>query len=297
MDRIVIIDFGSQTAQLSARRVREAQVFCRVLPCTAELSEIEDVGPAAIILSGGPASVWEGGSPRCASQVFHMGVPILGLCYGMQLLCEELGGDVEPSDQREFGRAALSVVDAGALFEELPDSMDVWMSHGDRVESLPEGFVVAAESDNAPFAAVRHETKPIYGLQFHPEVVHTPTGREILRNFLFRVAGLRGDWEMSSFIEQSVAAIREQVGPARVICGLSGGVDSAVVAALLHRAVGDQLTCIFVDNGLLRSGEADLVEEAFRPVFGDNLIVARAEERFLEKLAGVTDPERKLSSS
>ncbi len=292
-ETVAVLDFGSQYAQLIARRVRENSVYCRILPCNAPLASIQALAPRAIILSGGPASVWAGGSPRCDPGVFEMNVPLLGLCYGMQLLCETLGGRVAPSDHREFGRAALRVDHHDGLFSGLPDAMDVWMSHGDRVEALPAGFEVVAHTDSAPFAAVRHAEKPIYGVQFHPEVVHTPRGRELLRNFLYEVAGLSGDWVMSQWIEEQVAAIRAQVGDARVICGLSGGVDSAVVAALIYRAIGDHLTCIFVDNGLLRAGEAREVEEVFTAHFGKALIVAHASERFLSALAGVTEPETK----
>jgi GMP synthase (glutamine-hydrolysing) len=292
-ETVVVLDFGSQYTQLIARRVREHHVFAKVFPCTAQVDEILACRPKAIILSGGPASVWAGGSPRCSDEVFGLDVPLLGLCYGMQVLCEQMGGKVEPSTHREFGRAALHVKQADGLFADLPETMDVWMSHGDRVERIPPDFEVVAESDNAPFAAVRHTSKPIYALQFHPEVVHTPSGREILGNFLFGVADCSGDWVMTSFIEQAIQDIRSQVGPDRVICGLSGGVDSSVVATLLHRAIGDQLTCIFVDNGLLRMGEVDMVEETFRPIFGDNLIVARSADLFLDKLAGVSDPEKK----
>ncbi len=292
-ETVLVLDFGSQYTQLIARRVREQHVYCRILPCDAPLESIRALAPRAIILSGGPASVWAGGSPRCDGGVFELGVPLLGLCYGMQLLCGEMGGSVAPATHREFGRAALHVDRADGLLDGLPESTDVWMSHGDRVESLPPDFEVVAHTDSAPYAAVRHVSSPIYGLQFHPEVAHTPRGRDILHNFLFHVAGLSGDWVMSTWVEEAVANIREQVGDAHVACGLSGGVDSAVVAELVHRAIGDRLTCIFVDNGLLRAGEAAMVEETFTGHFGPGLVVARAGDRFLDKLAGVTEPERK----
>ena len=292
-ETVLVLDFGAQYTQLIARRVRENHVFCVILPCTASLAQIEALRPSAIILSGGPASVWQGGSPRCAPEVLHMDVPILGLCYGMQLMCGELGGSVARSDHREFGRAAIDIVDADRLFVGMPPRMDVWMSHGDRVESLPPDFVVLARSDSAPYAAVRQKGRPVYGVQFHPEVAHTPLGREMIRNFLFEIAKLKGDWVMSRWIDEATRKIRAQVGSGKVVCGLSGGVDSTVVGELLHRAIGDQLLCIFVDTGLLRSGDAELMEVDFRPRFGKSLIVADAEELFLERLRGVTDPEKK----
>jgi GMP synthase (glutamine-hydrolysing) len=292
-ETVLVLDFGAQYTQLIARRVRENHVFCTILPCTTPIDRIRALAPRAIILSGGPASVWRGGSPRCAPEVFEMGVPILGLCYGMQLLCGELGGRVAAASHREFGRAQVRIVREDPLFDGLERTQDVWMSHGDRVEALPPGWVVLAESDNAPFAAARHPQKPILGLQFHPEVAHTPHGKQMIRNFLFGVAGLTGDWRMQRFVEDQVEKIRAQVGDARVICGLSGGVDSLVTAKLVQRAVGDRLVCIFVDNGLLRLGEADEVEAAFKTEFGRSLDVARAGDRFLAELTGVTDPETK----
>jgi GMP synthase (glutamine-hydrolysing) len=292
-ETVLVLDFGAQYTQLIARRVREHHVFCRVLPCTASIAEIRAVAPKAIILSGGPASVWQGGSPRCAPEVLHMDLPILGLCYGMQLLCEDLGGKVARADHREFGRAALRVTEPGALFAKMPRTMDVWMSHGDSVETLPPDFEVLAESDSAPFAAVRHKSRPVYGVQFHPEVAHTPHGKEMIRNFLFDVAGCRGDWVMSRFVEETIAKVRAQVGKGKVVCGLSGGVDSTVVGEILHRAIGDQLVCIFVNSGLMRLGDVELMESDFRPRFGKALVVAQAEELFLSRLSGVTDPEKK----
>jgi GMP synthase (glutamine-hydrolysing) len=292
-ETVLVLDFGAQYTQLIARRVREQHVYCVILPCTASHAQIQALKPSAIILSGGPASVWQGGSPRCTPEVLHMDVPILGLCYGMQLLCGELGGRVERADHREFGRAAIEVLDEDQLFTGLPRHMDVWMSHGDRVEALPKDFVVLARSDNAPFAAVRQKGRPVFGVQFHPEVAHTPRGKEILRNFLFEVAHLKGDWVMSRWVEQTIDAIRAQVGDDKVVCGLSGGVDSTVVAELLHRAIGDRLVCIFVDTGLLRTGDRELVEKDFRPRFGRSLVVADAEDLFLDRLKDVTDPETK----
>jgi GMP synthase (glutamine-hydrolysing) len=292
-ETVLILDFGSQYTQLIARRVRENHVYCRILPCNAPIARIRELAPKAIILSGGPASVWQGGSPRCEPEVFSMGVPILGLCYGMQLLCEELGGRVRPASHREFGRAEVRIIRQDPLFAGLDPVQEVWMSHGDRVEAIPPSWIVLAESDNAPFAAARHPSQPTLALQFHPEVAHTRHGKQILRNFLFGVAKLAGDWVMSKFVDDAVAKIRAQVGPDRVICGLSGGVDSLVTAALVYRAIGDRLTCIFVDNGLLRLREAEEVEKAFGAHFGKSLVTAHAADRFLAELAGVTDPEKK----
>ena len=292
-ETVLILDFGSQYTQLIARRVRENHVYCVILPCNAPFERIGALNPKAIILSGGPASFWQGGSPRCAPEVFTLGVPILGLCYGMQLLCGELGGHVAPAAHREYGRAEVRIVKDDPLFEGLDPAQEVWMSHGDRVESIPPHWVVLAESDSTPFAAARDPSAPVFGLQFHPEVGHTHHGRRMLKNFLFGVAQLSGDWVMSRFVEDAVEKIRAQVGEKRVICGLSGGVDSLVTAALIYRAIGDRLTCIFVDNGLLRLEEAEQVERSFGAHFGTSLVVAHSADRFLDQLAGVTDPERK----
>jgi GMP synthase (glutamine-hydrolysing) len=292
-ETVLVLDFGSQYTQLIARRVRENHVYCVILPCNAPLERIRALAPRAIILSGGPASVWQGGSPRCAPEVLTMGVPVLGLCYGMQLLSGELGGRVAPATHREYGRAEVRIVRDDPIWAGLDAKQEVWMSHGDRVEAIPPDWVVLAESDNAPFAAARHPSKPVLGFQFHPEVAHTRHGKQMLRNFLFGVAKLSGDWVMSRFVDDAVEKIRAQVAGKRVICGLSGGVDSLVTAALIYRAVGDRLTCIFVDNGLLRLGEAAEVESAFRAHFGKSLVVSHASDRFLDRLKGVTDPERK----
>jgi GMP synthase (glutamine-hydrolysing) len=273
--------------------VREQHVFCRILPCTASPDEVRAAEPKGLILSGGPASVYGDRAPDCDPLLFELGIPILGICYGMQLTCRKFGGRVEAADHREYGRAMLEVTDHGDLFHGLPDTLTVWASHGDRVEEIPDGFASIGRSDNAPFAAVRHENGRFFGLQFHPEVAHTPDGPEILRNFLYRICGCRGDWVMSGFIEQACRDIAEQVGDRRVVCGLSGGVDSSVVAALIHRAVGDRLTCIFVDNGVLREGEASSVIKTFGDHFHVPLRHVDASDRFLDALKGVEDPERK----
>jgi GMP synthase (glutamine-hydrolysing) len=295
-ERILILDFGSQVTQLIARRVRESGVYCEIWPCTADPARIRAFAPRALILSGGPASVHEPGAPRAPAGVFALGVPVLGICYGEQLICADLGGEVAPSDHREFGRALLDVTDDCALFHGVwPKGArePVWMSHGDRVTRLPPGFRTVGVSDGAPFAAIADDARRIYGVQFHPEVVHTHGGQDILKSFLYGVCGCRPLWTMSSVIEASVDAIRAQVGSERVICGLSGGVDSAVAAALVHKAIGDQLTCVFVDTGLLRSGEAEQVEQTFREQFNIDLIHVKAADRFIDALDDVLDPERK----
>ena len=292
-ETVLVLDFGSQYTQLIARRVREQHVFCRIVPATISVEEIREIGPKALILSGGPASVYAGGAPRCADEVLTLGIPTLGICYGMQLGCEVLGGRVQAASEREYGRAVLRIDDAGDLFRSVEGELIVWMSHGDRVGDLSDDFDVLAHTENAPFAAVRHRRLPFFGIQFHPEVHHTPEGWRILGNFLFEVAGCAGDWVMSSFIERTVAEIREQVGEARVVCGLSGGVDSSVTAVLVHRAVGDRLTCIFVDNGLLRHTEAEHVVSTYRSHFRISLRHVDAAEDFLTDLVGVIDPEDK----
>jgi len=295
-DRVLILDFGSQFTQLIARRVRENGVYCEIFPCTVDPARIAAFGAKALILSGGPASVFGEGSPQAPMMVFELGVPVLGICYGEQLLCHQLGGRVDPSDHQEFGRAELTVTGDCALFEGLfaPGTIEpVWMNHGDRVMALPPGFRVVGTSGNAPFAAIADDERKFYGVQFHPEVVHTPSGAALLRNFTHKVAGLAGDWTMAAFKDQAIARIRAQVGSGRVICGLSGGVDSSVAAVLIHEAIGDQLTCVFVDHGLLRGGEAEEVVTMFRDAYNIPLIARDASEVFLRELDGVTDPELK----
>jgi GMP synthase (glutamine-hydrolysing) len=296
-DRVLILDFGSQVTQLIARRVRESGVYCEIHPFNLMTSEkIAELAPKAIILSGGPASVTENASPRAPDAVFELGVPVLGICYGEQTMCAQLGGKVAPSDHREFGRAFLDIVEDCELFAGLWQKgarEQVWMSHGDRVEALPDGFRAVGVSDGAPFAAIADDKRRFYGVQFHPEVVHTPQGAALLRNFTHRVALCGGDWSMAAFRGEAIARIRAQVGKGRVICGLSGGVDSSVAAVLLHEALGDQLTCIFVDTGLMRAGEAEEVVTLFRGHYNIPLVHREAAALFLGKLAGVTDPESK----
>ena len=292
-ESVLIFDFGSQYTQLIARRVREHSVYSQIVAHDTPAADVAAMEPKGIILSGGPASVYAQGAPKCDPGIFDLDVPILGICYGLQLACEVLGGRVTPAESREYGRRSLEVIDNSDIFTALPDHMAVWMSHGDQVTGLSEGFVALARTDTCPYAAVRHKTRPLFGVQFHPEVTHTPRGSEILRNFLFHVCGCQGAWHMSSYIDQAIADVREQVGDGRVVCGLSGGVDSSVVAVMLQKAIGDQLTCIFVDNGLLRTGEADAVIETFQRHYAMDLRAVDAIERFLSKLAGVADPERK----
>ena len=295
-DEVVpVLDFGSQYVQLIARRVREAGVFSLLLPATTPVAELRKLNPKGVILSGGPASVYEAAAPQLARDFFEQlpGVPVLGICYGMQAACHALGAAVRAAPSREYGRAALRVLDRDDLLPGVPDSTTVWMSHGDQVQDLPRDFKPLATTPTCPFAAVRHAALPFFGVQFHPEVTHTPHGVDILSNFLFRVCKCRGDWRMADFLEHERERVRAKVGDARVICGLSGGVDSAVTAALLARAIGRQLTCIFVDNGLLRKGERELVESTFRGHFDAELRVVDASAQFLDDLAGVTDPQEK----
>ncbi|MEQ9519648.1 MAG: glutamine-hydrolyzing GMP synthase [Parvibaculum sp.] len=295
-DRILIIDFGSQVTQLIARRVRESGVYSEIVPFNSAAEMLESFDPKAIILSGGPASVTGIDTPRAPEAVFTMGVPVLGICYGEQTMCAQLGGRVESHDHQEFGRAKIEVVEDSALFDGIakPGAQEtVWMSHGDRVTALPEGFKTIATSEGAPFAAIADEARKFYGVQFHPEVMHTPCGAELLKNFTHKIAGCKGDWTMAAFREAEIAKVRAQVGSGRVICGLSGGVDSSVVAVLLHEAIGDQLQCVFVDTGVMRAGEADEVVSLFRDHYNIPLVHADARDLFLGKLEGVSDPERK----
>ena len=295
-ERILIIDFGSQVTQLIARRVREAGVYSEILPFQSAAKGLDWPDLKGIILSGGPASVHESESPKADPAIFKRGVPVLGICYGEQTMCDCLGGKVEPSDHREFGRAYLEVKSHNALFDGIwaeGERHQVWMSHGDRVVSIPEGFRVIATSEGAPFAAIADEKRALYGLQFHPEVVHTPDGAKLLKNFVTEICGCHGDWDMRHFKDDMIARVKKQVGFERVICGLSGGVDSAVTAVLIHQAIGAQLTCIFVDHGLMRAGEADEVVRLFREAYNIPLVHVDASDLFLGELEGVSDPEKK----
>jgi len=300
-DRLLILDFGSQYTQLIARRIREVGVYCEIFPWDTAESNIEAFAPRGIILSGGPESVHASGSPRAPELVFDLNIPILGICYGMQTMAAQLGGAVEGSNTSEFGYAQIRRTQAGGLFDELTDGtdengcqlLDVWMSHGDKVSALPPDFDLIAETDSCPIAGMAHRDKPWFGIQFHPEVTHTLKGEEIFRQFVLSVCGCEALWTPANIVEDAIARVREQVGSDKVLLGLSGGVDSSVVAALLHRAIGDQLTCVFVDNGLLRLNEGDQVMEMFAQNMGVKVIRADAEERFLRKLAGVEDPEAK----
>ncbi|MFO7181874.1 MAG: glutamine-hydrolyzing GMP synthase [Pseudomonadota bacterium] len=295
-EKVLILDCGSQYTQLIARRVRESHVYCEIHPCTLPLAEVRALAPRAIVLSGGPDSVYDSASPKSDPGLFELGVPVLGICYGQQLMAQQLGGKVEPSSDREYGPARVVVEESTGVLGcyQAGEELAVWMSHGDRITSLPPGFRKIGSSPNAPFAAIAAPERKLYGLQFHPEVAHTPRGIELLRAFLFEVAGLEPNWTPGSFIDEAVARIAAQVGPNdRVICGLSGGVDSAVAAVLCHRALGDRLVCIFVDNGLLREGEAEDVVHTMRQSFHLNLIPVDAASEFLAALKGVTDPEQK----
>ncbi|HVK18353.1 MAG TPA: glutamine-hydrolyzing GMP synthase [Fimbriiglobus sp.] len=291
---VLIFDFGSQFGQLIARRVRELNVFCQVVRHDISAERVKELNPKGIIFSGGPASVYDAGAPKCDPKVFDLGVPVLGICYGMQLAAHVLGGTVGGgSHTREYGRATLTVADPNTLFRGYPKESTVWMSHGDQVQSVSGDWVPLATTDTSPIAAVKHRSRPVFGIQFHPEVSHTAHGGLILQNFLRDVCGCQGLWKMQTFVERTVAEVRERVGDKRVICGLSGGVDSSVCAALLVKAIGPQVTCIYVDNGLMREGETELVRHTFRDWFKADLHTVDARDRFLTELKGVTDPQEK----
>ncbi len=292
-EKILILDFGSQYTQLIARRLRELGVYCEIHPCNVPAEKIRAFRPRGIVLSGSPASVHAGGSPRADRAVYEMGVPILGICYGLQLLAHELGGRVDKAAHREYGPACIDAKPLAEIFQGLPAKLDVWMSHGDRVEALPPGFEPIASTPSSPYAAIEDRRRRFFAVQFHPEVVHTPRGTEILKNFAYRVCGCSGSWSMRAYAEVAVEQIRAQVKEGHAICALSGGVDSAVAALLVHRAVGDRLRCIFVDNGVLRAGEREQVEKVFGDMFHLPLVTVDARSRFLTKLAGVVDPEQK----
>jgi len=295
-DKVLIVDFGSQVTQLIARRVREEGVYSEIVPFQKAEAAFAAMRPRAVILSGGPASVLEANSPRAPQAIFEAGVPVLGICYGEQVMAVQLGGQVEGGHHREFGRAEVAVTEETPLFADVwqkGEKYPVWMSHGDRVTQLPKGFRVVATSPNAPIAAIADDARKFYAVQFHLEVMHTPHGAALLRNFVRRIAGCKGDWTMRAFKEEAIEKIRAQVGDRKVICGLSGGVDSAVAAVLIHEAIGDQLTCVFVDHGLLRLGEAERVVALFRGAYHIPLVHVEAEELFLKELTGIDDPEKK----
>ncbi len=291
--KIAVLDFGSQYTQVIARRIRELNVYSEILPFNTKASDLKKRGVCGIILSGGPASVLAKGSPRPDAGVFKLGVPVLGICYGLQLMGKMLGGAVVSSKQREYGLGELSFKDGSQLLKGLKSPIQVWNSHGDRIEKLPEGFKAVGTTENSKFALIENKQKRFYGMQFHPEVAHTPRGVEILRNFLYDICGCTGDWKMSDYVATAIEKIRAQVGDKKVILGLSGGVDSSVAAALIHKAIGDQLTCVFVDNGLLRKDERKKVEQLFKNNFKIKMKTVRAEQLFLKRLKGVKDPERK----
>lgn len=290
---VLVLDFGGQYNQLIARRVRELSVYSEMVPFDISLEEVQAKKPAAIILTGGPASVHVNDAPVCDPRIFSLGIPVLGICYGMQLLAQELGGVVQASELREYGRTHLNIDGDDLLFKGVDQQTQVWMSHGDSISKIPAGFTVTARTDNCPVAAISNPAARLYGVQFHPEVKHTIEGQKVLSNFLFEVCQLRGDWDLSDYISATVEDIRRKVGDKKVLCGLSGGVDSSVAATIVHRAIGDQLVCVYVDNGLMRKGETEQLIEIFKDQEHINLIVADSAERFLGKLAGVIDPERK----
>ncbi|HEY4554389.1 MAG TPA: glutamine-hydrolyzing GMP synthase [Bacillaceae bacterium] len=292
-EMIVVLDFGSQFNQLITRRIREFGVYSELHPHTITVEELKEMNPKGIILSGGPNSVYSEQAFRCDEKLFDLGIPVFGICYGMQLMTHHFGGKVERAQHREYGKALMQIQESSKLFADLPEEQVVWMSHGDLVREMPEGFRVDATSASCPIAAISNEEKQFYAVQFHPEVRHSVHGNELLKNFVFGICGCKGDWSMENFIEIETAKIREAVGNKKVLCALSGGVDSSVVAVLIHKAIGDQLTCIFVDHGLLRKGEADSVMKTFSEGFHMNVIKVDAQERFLSKLKGVTDPEKK----
>ena len=292
-DTVLVVDYGAQYAQLIARRVREASVYSEIVPSTLSVSEILEKRPAAIILSGGPSSVHEEGAPQIDPALFDAGIPVLGICYGFQAMAKALGGSVAKTGQREYGRTPLSISNSGSLLDSMPNTLNVWMSHGDSVSKAPPGFKVLARTAGAPVAAFEDKNRRLAGVQWHPEVKHSQWGQQVLEHFLFRIAGLTADWTAENLVSESIEQIRRTVGERRVLCALSGGVDSAVAAALVQRAIGSQLTCVFVDHGLLREGEADQVKKDFVEVTGVDLVVADERDRFLNALAGVTDPEEK----
>jgi GMP synthase (glutamine-hydrolysing) len=290
---VLVIDFGAQYSQLIARRVRECNVYCEIVPYSCSLDKIKALHPAALILSGGPASVYTENAPKADPGIFDLGIPVLGICYGHQFMAQTLGGKVQSADIREYGKTSIVLQNNTALFKGLEENNICWMSHTDFVATPPAGFTDVASTNECPVAAMINEAKKMYGVQFHPEVQHTPFGKKMMANFLFEICGLSGDWSMKSFAETQIAAIKAKVGDKKVLCALSGGVDSSVAAVLVHKAVGKQLTCIFVDHGLLRKDEGDQVEKVFKDTFDMNFVRVNAADRFLGKLKGVSDPEQK----
>ncbi|HTP13069.1 MAG TPA: glutamine-hydrolyzing GMP synthase [Bacteroidota bacterium] len=292
-EMVLILDFGAQYTQLIARRIRETGVYCEIQPFNLSIDQIRNLHPLGIVLSGGPSSVYEPNAPKPDSEVYNLGIPILGICYGLQLIADQLGGKVDASARREFGHARLQVDNGDDLLTGLDGSTDVWMSHGDALSQLPPGFEPIAHTANAPICAIRNKARRIFGVQFHPEVVHTPEGKKILANFVFRICGAKGGWTSTTFIQDSIADVRRQVGTGKILCALSGGVDSSVLAALLHKAVGDQLHCIHINNGLMRKDESEAVVRTFRDTFHIALTFVDATDTFLGRLAGIVDPEQK----
>lgn len=292
-EMLIVLDFGGQYNQLIARRVREANVYCEILPYSVSVERIKEKNPKGIIFTGGPSSVNTKGSPKCDKEIFELGIPILGICYGTQLISQNFGGRVSKAVQREYGKTDIKFNKKSLIFEGIDEESVCWMSHTDHVEVLPQGFEVTAVTGSCPVAALEDANRKIYGVQFHPEVVHTPCGKEILKNFLFKVCECTGDWTMANFAQESIKNLRGRIGDKKVLCALSGGVDSSVAAVMIHQAVGEQLTCIFVDHGLLRKNEGDQVEKVFKEQFNLNLIRVNVQERFLSRLSGVSDPETK----
>lgn len=291
--KVIVLDFGGQYSQLIARRIRELKIYCEMLPYNTPLEKIVQENPGGIVFSGGPSSVYGEGAPTVDPEIYRLNIPILGICYGMQLMAQQLGGIVRPAEGREYGKTPLFILNRDRLFAGLNETEICWMSHGDFVAKAPEGFLVTAKTEYTPIAAMENRERNLYAVQFHPEVVHTPKGKEILKNFLYNICGLTPDWTMESFAQRAIREIKEQVGEEKVVCALSGGVDSSVAAVLVHKAIGDNLTCIFVDHGLLRKGEAEEVVRTFKEQFQMNLVFVDARERFLAKLKGVRDPEQK----